>query len=68
MGRAVGLVLGLDGQLDPASDPDVVDPLDPEVAEAALDRATGRIEDPGLGCDIDRVPEAGHEAMTSSSR
>ena len=36
------LVRRLDGQLDPPADPDVADPVDPEVAEAALDRATLR--------------------------
>ncbi len=36
------LVGGVDGQLDPPSDPDVVDAVDPEVAEAALDRPTLR--------------------------
>ena len=44
------------------------DPLDPEVAEAALDRPTRGIEDARLGGDVDGEPEAGHEAMTSSSR
>ncbi len=68
IGRAARLVVGLDGQLDPPPDADVVDPLDPEMAERPLDGPTGRIEDAGLGRDVDRVPEAGHEAMTSSSR
>ena len=39
------LVVGVDGQLDPPADADVADPLDPEVAEAALDRPTLRVED-----------------------
>src|SRR6476646_10268305 len=42
------LVVGFDGQLDPPSDTDAGDPLDPEMAEAALDRPTRRIEDPWL--------------------
>ena len=42
--------------------------LDPEVAEAALDRPPGGIEDAGLGRDVDREPEARHGAITSSSR
>ena len=64
-GRLVG---GVDGQLGSPADPDGTDALDPEVAEAALDRPALRVEDPGLRRDIDREPEAGHGAMTSSWR
>ena len=66
--RAVGLVGRVDRQLDPPADPHVADALDPEVAEAALDRPTLRVEDAGLGRDVDREPEAGHGAITSSWR
>ena len=44
-GQRRGLVGRLDGQLDPAPDANVVNALDPEVAEAALDRPALRIED-----------------------
>src|SRR6185503_8087423 len=62
------LVRRVHGQLRSPADPDGTDALDPEVAEAALDRPALRVEDPGLRRDIDREPEAGHEAMTSSWR
>ena len=62
------LVRRVDGQLGAAADPDATDALDPEVAEAALDGPALRVEDPGLRRDVDREPEAGHEAMTSSWR
>ena len=66
--RAAGLVGGLDRQLDPTTDPDVVDALDPEVAEAAFDGPAGRIEDARLGRDVDRVAIARHGPITSSRR
>src|SRR6478609_9180163 len=39
------------GQLRSPADPDATDAIDPEVAEAALDRPTLWIEDPGLRRD-----------------
>ena len=43
-------------------------PLDPEVAEAALDGPALRIEDARLGRDVDGEPVGAHRAMTSSAR
>ena len=64
-GRLVG---GLDRQLGPPADADVVDALDAEVAEAALDGPAAGIEDAGLGRHVDGVPKARHGAITSSCR
>ena len=49
---------GVDRQLDASPDADRADALDPEVAEAALDRATLGVEDAGLGRDVDGEPVA----------
>ena len=62
------LVRRVDGHLRPSPDPHVVDAVDPEVPEAALDRPPGGIEDARLGRDVDREPEARHGAITSSCR
>ena len=43
--RAAASSAAVDGQLDPPADADVADALDPEVAEAALDRPALRVED-----------------------
>ena len=64
-GRLVG---GLDRQLGAPTDAHVVDALDPEMAEAALDGPAGRIEDARLGRHVDRVAVARHGAITSSRR
>ncbi len=62
-------VVGGDRQLDPPADPDGGDALDPEVAEAALDRPALRVEDARLRRDVDGEPEVrAHRAITSSAR
>ncbi len=63
-----GLVGGLHGQLDAPADAHGADPLDAEVAEAALDGPALGIEDARLGRDIDGEAVAAHRAMTSSWR
>ena len=68
MARAARLVVRIDRQLDAAPDAHGAHALDPEVAEAALDRATLGIEDARLGGDVHGEPVAGHGAMTSSWR
>ncbi len=69
--RAVGLVDGLDGQLDPPADPHGGDAGHAEMGQALLDRPALRVEDARLGRDVDREAECrsgAHRAMTSSSR
>jgi len=59
------------GQLDPPADPDRGHAVDPEMAEAALDRAALGVEDPGLRADVDGEPEVGrrgHAPIRSSAR
>ena len=51
-----------------ASARSVVDALDPEMVEAALDGSPLRIEDARFGRDIHRESMAAHRAITSSLR
>ena len=63
-----GLVGGLDRQLHAATDADGADALDPEVPQAALHGPPLRVEDAGLGGDVDGEAVAAHRAITSSWR
>ena len=67
-----GLVVGGDAHLHPAADADAGDAGDPEVREAALHGLALRVQDAGLGGDVDGeavgAGELAHRAMTSSMR